>query len=136
MTAMKDRKYRQLGYQQSSNESQARRETPSASQTPGMVKRQTVSRCADCGTLLPAQADPFGHCPHCRSELHSCRQCAYFDPAHRFECTEPIPERIPNKRARNECLFFSLHVTVERTTTSGSVRPEDAQHAFKNLFKK
>lgn len=133
---MEDRKYRQQGYKQPANESQTRRETPSASRTPGMGKRQAVSRCADCGTLLPTQADPLGQCPHCRSELRSCRQCAYFDPAHRFECSEPIPERIPDKRAHNECGLFSRRVTVERNTASGTVRPEDARRAFTCLFKK
>ena len=133
---MEDRKYRQPGYKQSANEPQTRRETPAASRTPGTVERQTVSRCADCGIRLPAPADPFGQCLQCRSELHCCRQCAYFDPAHRFECTEPVPKRIPDKRTRNECAFFSLRVTVERDTTSGSVRAEDARRAFKNLFRK
>jgi len=133
---MDARKYRQPGYKQSADERQTRRETPAASRAPGMVKKQAVSRCADCGTLLPAQADPFGQCPHCKSELHSCWQCACFDPARRFECTEPVPERILDKRGRNECAFFSLRVSVERDTTSGSARPEDARRAFKNLFKK
>jgi hypothetical protein len=80
--------------------------------------------------------DLFGQCPKCRAELHSCQQCAYFAPGQRFECTQPVPERIADKRARNDCTVFSLRVTVERETSSGSGQPEDARRAFHNLFKK
>jgi hypothetical protein len=61
---------------------------------------------------------------------------AHFEPARRFECTQDIAERVADKRARNECPRFSLMVTVERDTSSGSVRPDDARRAFGNLFKK
>jgi hypothetical protein len=36
----------------------------------------------------------------------------------------------------NACERFSLMVTVERDTSGGSVRPEDARRSFGNLFKK
>lgn len=88
-----------------------------------------------CGTRLPATVDVTGPCPECGAELHACRQCAHFAPGQRFECTEPIPERIVDKRARNACPFFALRTTVERETTSGQ-RPEDARRAFDSLFKR
>jgi hypothetical protein len=80
--------------------------------------------------------DALGQCPKCRAELHACQQCAHFNPGRRFECTQPVPERIPDKRARNACTFFSLRVTVERETSSGSGRPDDPRRALDNLFKK
>ncbi|MEW6247354.1 MAG: hypothetical protein AB1555_11700 [Nitrospirota bacterium] len=101
-----------------------------------MLPSRTVVRCADCGTQLPSLTDALGQCPKCKAELHACQQCAHFAPGQRFECTQPIPERIADKRARNECTFFSLRVTVERETSSGSTDPEAARRAFQNLFKK
>lgn len=80
--------------------------------------------------------DVFGQCPKCRLELHSCQQCAYFAPGHRFECSQAVPERIADKRARNECSFFALRVAVERETSSASGCADDARRAFQNLFKK
>lgn len=133
---MEERKYRQRGYKAYQSEKPEKREEPDVSRSPGMPGSRSVARCADCGSLLPALTDSLGQCPKCRAELRSCKQCAYFDPGHRFECTQPIPERIPDKGARNECTFFSLRVTVERNTSSGSVRPDDARRAFDNLFKK
>ena len=103
---------------------------------PGMPGSRSVARCADCGSALPALTDSVRQCPECKAELHSCKQCAYFDPGHRFECTQPIPARIRDKRAHNECSFFALRVTVERDTPSGAMRAQDARHAFGNLFKK
>lgn len=132
---MEDRRYRQPGYKAFASAKPGKREEPSVGRPLGMPGSRSVARCADCGTLLSALTDSLGQCPQCRAELHSCRQCAHFDPGHRFECTQPISERIPDKRARNACPFFSLRVTVERETSSGSMRPEDARRAFDNLFK-
>lgn len=133
---MEDRRYGQRGYREHEKERPGKPKEPSRSGVPAMPQTRTVSRCVDCGTPLPPLTDPLGQCPKCRSELHSCRQCAHFDPGHRFECTQPVPERISDKGARNACTFFSLHVTVERETSSGSAHPEDARRAFDNLFKK
>jgi hypothetical protein len=131
---VEDRRYRQQGYKDDASQKQGKRDD--LPRTVGMPGSRSISRCADCGTLLPVSTDPLGQCPNCRAELHACKQCAHFDPGHRFECRQPIPARVPDKRARNECAFFSLPVVVEAATVSGSVRPEDARRAFKNLFKK
>ena len=140
---MSDRKYRQRGYQDRAQEKEKRPaeksvkpETfgPRPIQMPG---RRTVSRCSQCGTLLQALSEPIGQCPKCGFELHSCKQCSYFDPSSRFECTQPIPERIPRKDQRNECAFYSIRVMVEKeTSTPAALRPSNARQAFENLFKK
>lgn len=139
---MSDRKYRQHGYQDSGAEKQksaperpARKDTfgPRAIQMPGT---HTVSRCAQCGTVLTLITEPLGQCPKCGFELHSCKQCSHFDPSRRFECSEPVPERIAKKDVRNECTFFSISVRVEKqTSTGGAARPNDARRAFDSLFK-
>lgn len=137
------RKYRQPGYMESERrEKHEKKEAPRGPRetmgprTPQMPGKRTVSRCAQCGTLLPVSIDPAGQCPQCKFELHSCKQCVHFDAASRFECTEPIPERIVRKDARNDCSFYALRVSVERETSPGAARPDDARRAFENLFKK
>jgi len=99
-----------------------------------MPSARTVSRCASCGKLLPVDLDPQGKCPHCGFELHSCKQCTHFDTSARWECTQPIPQRIPRKDAKNDCSFYSLRATVERETSTS--KPLDARQAFESLFKK
>ena len=143
---MSDRKYRQRGYQESGRGDERQKEHaaapppkkdtfgPRAIQMPGT---HAVSRCAQCGALLQNLAEPPGQCPKCGFELHSCRQCTYFDTSSRFECTQPIPERIARKDARNECTFYAMRVRVEKeTSTPSAARPESARQAFENLFKK
>jgi hypothetical protein len=100
-----------------------------------MAASRTVSRCAQCGTVLNALTE-VGQCPKCGFELHSCKQCTYFDPSSRFECGQKIPERIARKDVRNECTFYSIRVMVEKETSASAMRVDDARKAFENLFKK
>jgi len=150
------RKYRQPGYQDSERQEKPR-ERPAerrpkqdllGPRTPRMVGTVTRARCANCGAVMQPGFDPRGQCPRCGFELHSCKQCVHFDTAARFECTQPIPERIPKKDARNTCTFFEFRMTVEKDTAPASapspatsnnapsVRPSDARKAFDDLFKK
>jgi hypothetical protein len=140
-----DRKYRQRGYQDSGEERKQSSEKPSAPakrdnsfgpRPVNMPGTRAVSRCAQCGTVLqgmPAE----GKCPKCGFELHSCKQCMYFDPGSRFECMQPVKERVAKKDARNECPSYEMRVTREKeTSTPAAARPTDARQAFENLFKK
>ncbi|HXZ28559.1 MAG TPA: hypothetical protein VEG08_11255 [Terriglobales bacterium] len=99
-----------------------------------------VSRCAQCGVVLPALGDLPAQCPKCAAALHSCQQCTHFDPSERFECRQPVPERVTPKDAANACTFYEIRVSVERETTTGissaGRTPADARKAFDDLFKK
>jgi hypothetical protein len=141
---LSDRKYRQHGYQDSGEKSQKSGERsgdrPAKKDTFGprplqMAPKRTVSRCSQCGTLLSSAEIPE-KCPKCGFELHSCKQCLYFDPSSRFECMQPVPERIPRKDVKNQCTFYSIRVTTEKeTTTPAAAKPASARQAFDNLFK-
>src|SRR6058998_2945234 len=124
---MSDRKYRQRGYQDRSDESTrqkpaekpARKDDTFGPRPLQMPGTRTVSRCSQCGF-----------------DLHSCKQCTYFDPSSRFECSQPISERIPRKDARNDCTFYAMRVMVEKETSTPGAKVQDARQAFDNLFKK
>ena len=134
---MADRKYRQQGYRNQGIE--PRRPQPPAAAAPrsdGLLVTHAVSRCGMCGTVLPIATASLEQCPSCRAAIHACRQCTHFDTSRRFECTEPIPERMADKSARNDCAVFSLRVTVERDASPDSTRPGDIRRGFDNLFKK
>jgi len=145
---LSDRKYRQRGYQDSGSEprknvektekpSAARRDNTYGPRPLNMPGTRTVSRCAECGAILENLSATLGQCPKCKSDLHSCKQCEYFDPSSRFECSQPIPARISPKDKGNNCTFFSIRVRLEKETSSKQAqRPNDARQAFENLFKK
>ncbi|PYV84950.1 MAG: hypothetical protein DMG93_03065 [Acidobacteria bacterium] len=60
----------------------------------------------------------------------------YFDPSRRFECMQPVPERVARKDARNECKSYSISVRVEKQTSTGAAsKPTSARKAFDDLFK-
>lgn len=163
-----DRKYKQNGYQQSDrgrsdgprNDSQ-RPQGPRPSidvtgpRLPRLVQATAASRCNSCATILPLDIDFKGQCPKCKADLHSCRQCAHFEPSTRFQCLKPIPERIPVKDKANECAMFSPRVTVARDSSPAASAPSqqysnsngsngngtprnsnDARAMFDSLFKK
>jgi hypothetical protein len=114
-----------------------------------MVGSVTRARCSNCGAVLPTGVDPQTACPRCKFELHSCKQCVHFDTGARFECTQPIPDRIARKDARNDCKFYAFRMTIEKDTApTGTGAPVPAapqfaaprqstgRQAFEDLFKK
>jgi hypothetical protein len=155
-----DRKYKQTGYRDRNSEDKKREraERPPSEvrpkqqdmlgpRTPRMVGTVMRARCASCGAVLSPGFDPNGECPRCHFGLHCCKQCVHFDTGRQFECTQPIPERIAKKDAKNDCAFFEFRVTVEKDTSPvqyasapaaapAGVRPNDARKAFEDLFKK
>ncbi len=143
---MGDRKYRQPGYQdRGESKPQAPKGATDAlrpkSETFGprplnMPGARTVARCAQCGGILNLLGELPAACPKCGFALHSCKQCLHFDPASRFECRQPVTERIARKDAANQCPSYELRTTVERETSTGGMRADDARKAFENLFKK
>ena len=151
-----DRKYKQKGYQQSDRPEKKKERPPEprprqdqmGPRTPRMVGTVTRARCSNCGAALAPGFDLNAQCPRCNADLHCCKQCVHFDTAAQFECTQPIPERIAKKDARNNCTFFEIRVTVEKDTSpvnyatnapppsTSPERPNDARKAFEDLFKK
>ena len=153
-----ERKYKHRGYMSNEREeAPAREQRPPeprparmdrlGPKTPRMVGTVLRARCANCGAVLPPGFDSNGQCPRCQAELHCCKQCVHFDTGVRFECTQPIPERIAKKDGRNTCTFFELRMNVEKDTSpvatpaaptphTSTPRPTDARKAFEDLFKK
>ena len=138
---MSDRKYRHRGYMDNDREPQTQKPQPKPQprdregpRSPKMMAFGEVVKCASCAAKAPPQIGLETTCPKCKAELHTCRQCTYFDPGARFECRKTIPARIVNKNARNACELFAARTVVERETSSGA--PKDARQAFANLFKK
>ena len=153
----RDRKYRHRGYRDAESQEKKPERKPESRpkqeqfgpRTPRMVGTVTRSRCSNCGAVMAPGFDPNGQCPRCKFELHCCKQCRFFDTSAKFECTQPVPERISPKDAKNKCTFYEFRMTVEKDTAPTSYhaaeapagalspsRPNDARKAFEDLFKK
>ncbi|MHB8753649.1 MAG: hypothetical protein ACYC92_01635 [Candidatus Acidiferrales bacterium] len=152
-----ERKYKHKGYSDRDRDEKKRDRTPAeprprqeqmGPRTPRMVGTVMRARCSNCGAILAPGFNQKGQCPKCHFEMHCCKQCVHFDTAAQFECTQPIPERIPRKDAKNECTFFEFRMTVEKDTSpvtyatsstpapAATTRPDGARKAFEDLFKK
>lgn len=153
-----DRKYRQRGYMDTEKKEKTREHKPQGPprqeqfgpRTPRMVGSVTRGRCSNCGAVLTPGFDSNGQCPKCQFELHSCKQCRFFDSGAQFECTQPIPERISPKDAKNDCKFYEFRITIEKDTSPASysqksaipaaapapINSNNARRAFEDLFKK
>ena len=136
---MSDRKYNQRGYMQSDREPQrpkpqSKPQDREGPRSPRMMAFGEASKCTACGEKAPPNINLNSSCSKCNADLHSCRQCTYFDPGARFECNKTILARFVNKHARNTCELFAARIVIERQTSSGP--PTDARAAFAKLFKK
>jgi len=146
------RKYRQSGYQDDSDPSKSSRSPrqeesrergprqgygPREPRKVNMPSFREVMKCSRCGHAIASPIAMDAQCPSCASDLHSCAQCMWFDSGSRFECGQPVPQRIMPKNTRNTCALYEARVTIERETRS-SVREttnDGARQAFDDLFK-
>jgi hypothetical protein len=81
-------------------------------------------------------------CPNCRSDLHACKNCRFFDRAVHNQCRETQAEWVADKEKANFCDYF---VFADRTPLTHADRPgaamagkgpEAARKRLDELFKK
>ena len=147
---MNDRKYRHRGYMDSGGEDSGRRRGSSGGysgppRTEGAPRgrgidldKAVVFACKSCGEKRrdPEAVGFDAACGKCGADLHACVQCAFFDTSALFECSKAIPARIPDKKKRNACAFFSPAQAFDLTGSRAAETPDDARAAFDRLFKK
>ena len=138
-----DRQYKQRGYQSYDDEPRGR--TPVDT---GMPRSRVITtykeavRCDQCGADLSTEFDiaSVSACPKCEAPLHTCRNCLHFDPSARFQCSQPIKERVARKDEANECSHFTIRTIsvkdIGPSAPSAPTRPDDARKALEDLFKK
>ncbi len=143
---MNDRKYRHRGYMDSSEEARGRKAgAPRPPSTEGAPRgrgadqeKAVVLACRSCGEKRrdPEEVRFESTCSRCGADFHACSQCAHFDTSARFECTQPIRERIASKKQRNTCSFYAPARSFDLTGSRAAETPDDARSAFERLFKK
>lgn len=69
-------------------------------------------------------------CPHCRSDLHVCLNCQFFDKAYHHECRESQAEYVKEKDRSNFCEYFKPKDVIASKNSS-----EDLRKAAQALFK-
>ena len=90
--------------------------------------------CWKCGASLAKLSLPLSRtdeCRACRSELHVCRMCYFYDTSKAKSCAEPIADEVQDKTRANFCGYFQA--------AGGRFRPRDgaadqAKAALESLF--
>src|SRR5579875_3194214 len=59
-------------------------------------------KCWKCSELIDISAGQRvtsrDECPHCHTDLHSCRNCQFYDPSRHQQCAEPRPNGYATKK--------------------------------------
>jgi hypothetical protein len=93
-------------------------------------------RCAACNQdhpLAPGARVGFRDtCESCDADLHSCVNCAHYDPGAQNDCREPSAEHVSGRDRANHCEWFQAG---DREGGSGGERSQ-AIDDLAALFKK
>src|SRR5262245_16096542 len=85
--------------------------------------------CWRCGAALSDLPVPFARlaeCRNCRTELHVCRMCTYYDTRVAKSCREPVADEVTDKERANFCGYFSPR---SQAHAPGNERSADAARA-------
>jgi hypothetical protein len=93
-------------------------------------------RCTFCNTQPAEERIGFrDECSRCGSDLHSCRNCRFYDQYASRQCREPaIPDSVTDKERRNLCEYFKPAATGQEPT--GESTGQAARRQLEALFKK
>ena len=91
-------------------------------------------QCCSCRQTVDMQdkVARSDECPHCRSDMRSCKNCQYYNQGYHNECTETISEYIPDKERSNFCGMYRPHEGSRSAVEDMS----DAKARLEALFKK
>lgn len=90
--------------------------------------------CFNCGKELKfaGNVGRRDECPHCRADVHVCKNCEHYDPKVYNECRETQADVVREKDRANFCDYFSPR--------KGGVNIDDKKAALRAaaeaLFKK
>ena len=73
-------------------------------------------------------------CPHCRSELHCCLNCRFYEEYAQNKCHEPSAEWVADREKNNFCEFFAFQESM--SARSGVRDREETRAKLDALFKK
>lgn len=94
--------------------------------------------CFSCGNSLNlgSEVGRREECPKCRSDVHVCKNCHFYDRNSYNECREPQADVVKEKDRSNFCDYFQLSVKGVTAGPSKDDLKAQAEALFKNFGKK
>ncbi|MCX8110059.1 MAG: hypothetical protein N3D15_02280 [Syntrophorhabdaceae bacterium] len=88
--------------------------------------------CGTCKSIIDMDEITFrSECPSCRSDLHICLNCMFYDPGKSNSCRETRADHVREKDRANYCEYFRFNEKDEKK--SGK---EEAERLWREIFKK
>jgi hypothetical protein len=98
------------------------------------------SYCWKCGERFEAtpgqRIGSRDECSKCGADLHSCRNCQFYDPSKHNQCTETQAEWVRDKEAANYCDYFRPRASAAPAGLGPSLSASDSKKKFDDLFRK
>jgi hypothetical protein len=99
------------------------------------------AQCWKCGAsvqellLMPGRrVARLAECEQCRSELHVCRACVFYDTGVARQCRETVAEEVQDKVRANFCDYFQYREDAyQPSDVSGT---ETARNALEDLVRR
>ena len=91
--------------------------------------------CWKCGKNIEEGTQIFrnSECPECKSDLHSCRNCKFYESGAHYDCKESVDFPVNDKECANFCDYFSVRFDFSSNATKNE-KIDAARNAFNNLF--
>jgi hypothetical protein len=89
--------------------------------------------CPKCKAPIKEEKISFkDECPACRTDLHACLYCRFYDEGKANRCREPQADYVKERDRANFCEYFLFR----NTDASGASGKETAEKLWNDLFKK
>lgn len=95
--------------------------------------------CFSCGKTLSFSSSEISRreeCSSCRSDVHVCKNCSFYDSSSYNECRESQAEVVREKDRANFCDYFQLNDKNQKEGSSKVDLKAQAEALFKNWGKK
>ena len=92
-----------------------------------------MKKCPKCQAPIDTDKISFkDECFSCKTDLHVCIYCVFFDEGKSNQCREPQADYVKERDRANYCEYFRFKET-DGAKPSGK---EEAEKLFSRLFKK
>jgi hypothetical protein len=92
-----------------------------------------MMRCPKCHAPLDIEKISFkDDCPSCRTDLHACVYCEFYDEGRSNRCREPQADYVKERDRANFCEYFRFRNPGGRKASG----KEEAEKLWSQLFKK
>ncbi|NIA30852.1 MAG: hypothetical protein GWP06_13180 [Actinobacteria bacterium] len=92
-------------------------------------------KCYKCGYDIITDEKVFRQeaCPQCKSYIHCCLNCRFYDVLAHHQCREPQARWVKEKDSANFCSYFEPSGTQKSVSTA---KTNEAKRKLEELFKK